>query len=470
MNIIPVILCGGSGTRLWPLSRRSKPKQFLDFDGKGSLFLRTVQRCQKAIFDHKPIILASNAHRFLVAEELRMLDIDADIVLEPVPKNSCAAIAAGALQAQKRHENATILVLSADHFIPDHDAFARAVELANKDAQSGYLVTFGVKPTRAETGYGYIRQGVCIGTTRKCAEFVEKPQLKHAQELIDQQCLWNSGNFLFTAKNFLDELQLLQSDILKYVTDAFQTARKDLHFIRLDETAFKKTPSLQVDHAIMEKTKKASVLAVDYAWSDIGSWETVAQLGEQDNKGNVTFGNTHLYDARNNIVHSKELTTNLIGVSNMAVISTKDCVLVVPKDRAQDVKTLVAELDKKGARETYEALKMFRPWGHYERLDTRPDYQVKRITVNPQGVLSLQKHKFRAEHWVVVSGKGLVHLDGKQMTLVPRQSVCIPEGAVHRLSNPYQDDLILIEIQTGSYFGEDDIIRLDDQYKRGDKE
>ncbi len=468
MPIIPVILSGGSGTRLWPLSRDSKPKQFLNFGSEHSLIQETALRCQSEIFDPRPIFVCAESHRFLIAEDLLNIGVSADILLEPARRNSCAAITAGCLCAIARNPEAIVLVLAADHQIPDIAAFSKAVSQATKDADTGHLITFGIQPTKPATGYGYILPGGQISNhdCYKVEKFVEKPDQKTAEKYIQDGYLWNSGNFLFKAQSFIDEMMILAPEILKAVQEAHQKAESDLDFLRLEKDAFERSPSISVDYAIMEQTKKAAVFTVDYQWSDVGSWEAVWEVSNKSDAGNVVIGDAEIVDGRNNIVHSVGKLTTLVGIDDVAVITTSDAVLVTSKSQAENVKKLVTNLQDNGRVEANEALKIFRPWGNYERLDMDDQYQVKRIVVTPGGVLSLQKHRLRSEHWVVVSGNPEVTIDDDVRTLEPNQSVYVPLGAVHRLANHGKEPVVLIEVQTGDYLGEDDIIRLEDVYNR----
>jgi mannose-1-phosphate guanylyltransferase/mannose-6-phosphate isomerase len=465
VKVIPIILSGGSGTRLWPLSRASKPKQFLSFGTPHSLFQETLLRCRGALFDARPVIVGADAHRFLLAEDLLEIGVAADILLEPAARNSCAAVAAGCLAALQRDREAIVLVLAADHHIPDAQAFAAAVALAAPEAAAGRLVTFGIEPDRPATGYGYIRPGERLETAFGVEAFVEKPPAARAADYVAQGYLWNSGNFLFGAASFLAELKRLQPAILAAVEQAFGAARRDLDFIRLD-AAFAGAPAISIDHAVMEKTDKAAVLPVAYAWSDVGSWDAVLDIAARDGAGNAAIGHAVIEAGSNNLVHSERRLTALLGVDDLVVVTTPDAVLVAGKARAEGVKELVAGLKAAGRAEAGEAQQIFRPWGNYERLDMAAGYQVKRITVKPGGVLSLQKHRHRAEHWVVVQGEAEVTIDGAVSSLKPNQSVYVPLGSVHRLANRGAAPVVLIEVQTGDYLGEDDIIRLEDSYNR----
>ena len=466
MRVVPVILSGGSGTRLWPLSRASKPKQFLRFGTARSLFQDTVLRCRAPLFDRRPIVVGAHDHRFLLAEDLQRIATDADILLEPVARNSCAAIAAGCLHALRRSPDAMVLALAADHHIPDAAAFAAAVETALPEAAAGRLVTFGIRPDRPATRYGYILPGERLETAHAVRRFVEKPAAGQAARHVAEGCLWNSGNFLFSAAAFLAELERLAPEVCAAVSQAHDRATVDLDFLRLDAAAFSASPAIAVDHAVMEKTDRAAVLAVDYAWSDVGSWDEVAAMLPRDACGNATAGATVIVDGKDNVVHSADRLTALSGVSGMVVVSTRDSLLVVPKSRAQAVKGLVARLRAEGRGEAVETLQTFRPWGNYERLDIGEGYQVKRIVVTPGGALSLQKHRRRAEHWVVVRGQAQATIDDETRTLLPGQSLHVPRGAIHRLANRGSEPLILIEVQTGDYLGEDDIVRLEDIYNQ----
>lgn len=464
--VIPLLLSGGAGTRLWPLSRASRPKQFLAIGAENSLFQQTVQRCSSSLFDPRPIVVGGKDHRFLIAESLDEIGVSADILLEPVGRNSCAAIAAGCLQALGRDSNAVVLVLASDHHIPDGQAFGDGVAAALPDALNGHLLTFGIRPDRPATGYGYIRPGEQLGNARKIAEFTEKPDEAAATRYISEGCLWNSGNFLFHARTFIDEVARLQPEIMAAVEPALREAVTDLDFIRLEEKNFTACPSISVDYAIMEKTHHAAVLPVEYEWSDIGSWDAVANLLEHDENENAVVGAAEIMDGSGNLVHSPHALTTMIGIDNTVVAATRDCILVADRTRAEDVKSLVELLRRNERPQADAALQIFRPWGDYEQLDAGQGYQVKRITVKPGGELSLQKHRHRAEHWVVVQGQAEVTIGDRVTALHPNQSTYIPLGEIHRLANRGSEPVILIEVQTGDYLGEDDIIRLDDRYNR----
>lgn len=467
-QIIPVILCGGAGTRLWPASRDSYPKQFLSFAGARSLFQQTLARIGGAAYD-RPIIVSGNDYRFLVAEQARILDMSPDILLEPMRRDSCAAIAAAAAVAFQRNANALVLVLASDHVIPDTARFQAHVEMGRAAALAGRIVTFGIRPTSPATGYGYIRPGAPLPGTKgvnEIAAFVEKPDLATAERYLAEGYVWNSGNFLFSARVFLDELQRLAPDIHGPAVASVATARADLDFMRLAPEEFAKARAMSVDYAVMEKTALAAVVPSDFAWSDVGSWAAIAEMAQQDAEGNAAHGDAMFENSRNSYVYSPDILTSVVGLDNVVVITTRDAVLVADKSRSEDVKKLVARLNAAGRREAVEHLRHYRPWGHYEQIDRGTRYQVKRITVAPGGKLSLQSHFHRSEHWVVVSGTASVIVDDKTHLLSENQSIYIPLGAMHRLENPGQIPLDLIEVQSGSYLGEDDIVRYDDAYNR----
>lgn len=470
-GIIPVILSGGAGTRLWPLSRAARPKQFLSFgpaeNGLSlSPFQQTILRCRGLPFDPRPIVVGANDHRFLLVQHLEKIAVQADILLEPYPRNTCAAIAAGCLQAMTRHKHALVAIVTADHNIPDHAAFRAAISDAVPDALNGHLVTFGIRPDKPAPDYGYILPGKRLHRALSVEQFIEKPSPEMAEQLIAGNWLWNSGNFLFRADVFLDELAQLEPKLLEAVTAAHDKSTQDLGFLRLDAQSFAAAPALQIDHAVMERTQRAAVLPVTYSWSDIGSWDSLHTMIEADQAGNAAIGDTVLVNASGNLIHAPDRLTALIGVDDMIVVSTRDCLIVTPKSRAGEIKDLVARLQADGRTEAVQAPQTFRPWGDYEVVDHGQGYQVKRTVVAPGGVLSLQSHRHRAEHWVVVSGEAEVTIGDEMHRLVAGQSAYVPQGTVHRLANRISQPLVLIEVQTGSYLGEDDIVRLEDIYNR----
>ncbi|HRK23374.1 MAG TPA: mannose-1-phosphate guanylyltransferase/mannose-6-phosphate isomerase [Beijerinckiaceae bacterium] len=466
-QIVPVILCGGAGTRLWPASRDSYPKQFLTLNSRRSLFQDTLARVAGAGYG-RPIVLSGNAYRFLVADQAQALGIAADIVLEPARRDSCAAIAAAAAVAVSRDPEAVVLVLSADHDVPDQAAFQAHVARGLAGALLGRIVTFGIQPTFPATGYGYIRPGPALPVPgiHAIAAFVEKPDLATAERYQKEGYLWNSGNFLFRAQVFLDELKALAPDIHDPVVESVAAASRDLDFLRLSEPAFTRARATSVDYAVMEKTALSAVVPSDFRWSDIGSWAAVADMAEKDAAGNSAHGDAMFENARNCYIYSPDTLTSVVGLDNVVVVATRDAILVTDRSNAEDVKKLVGRLSSAGRREAVEHLKNYRPWGHYEQIDRGARYQVKRITVAPGAKLSLQSHFHRAEHWVVVTGTARVTVDDKVHLLGENQSIYIPLGAVHRMENPGQIPLELIEVQSGSYLGEDDIVRYEDDYNR----
>ncbi len=466
--IIPVILCGGSGSRLWPASRESYPKQFLAFSGGNSLFQDTIARVTGPEFG-KPIIVTGADYRFLVAEQVRAAGVTADLVLEPMRRDSCAAVTAAAEIAALRDPDAIVLVLAADHAIPDTADFLAHVTRGVSGAEAGRIVTFGIRPSSPATGYGYIQPGEPLAGTdgvRSIAAFVEKPDAATAERYVADGYLWNSGNFLFKASIFLGEVERLAPDIAGPVATAVNSATRDLDFLRLDPEAFAKAISNSVDYAVMEKSALAAVVPSTFRWSDIGAWSAIWDLAEKDADGNAAEGDAIFASSTNSYVNSPDILTALIGVDNLVVVTTRDAVLVASKDRSEDVKKLVAQLTAAKRSEASEHMRNYRPWGAYERIDLGGRYQVKRITVNPGSKLSLQSHFHRAEHWIVVKGTARVTVDETVKVLSENQSIYIPLGAVHRMENPGRIPLELIEVQSGSYLGEDDIVRYEDVYNR----
>ena len=466
-QIVPVVLCGGSGSRLWPASRESFPKQFLALTGERSLFQDTLKRVVGPGFA-VPIVVTGADYRFVVAEQMRSVGVVGDIVLEPMRRDSCAAIAAAARLAAARDSQALVLVLAADHAMPDVDGFLAHVRRGAAAAQAGRIVTFGIVPSRPATGYGYIRPGEALAQpgVNAIAAFVEKPDEATAERYVAEGYLWNSGNFLFRAAVFLDELDRLAPEIGRPVAEAVAGAARDLDFLRLAPEAFAAAVPKSVDYAVMEKTGLAAVVPSDFAWSDVGAWGAIWDLAEKDGFGNAAQGDAAFLDAANCYVHSPERLTAVVGVDDLVVVTTRDAVLVVGREQAEKVKGLVALLGANGRREATDNLKVFRPWGSYDSIDAGPRHQVKRITVDPGRQLSLQSHFHRAEHWVVVSGTARITVDDQVTIASENESVYIPVGAVHRLENPGKIPLELIEVQSGSYLGEDDIVRYEDAYNR----
>ena len=468
--LIPLILSGGSGTRLWPVSRRNLPKQFLALAGKGTLFQQTLARTVQLPQVAAPIVVASEDHRFLAADQLLEAGIDdATIVLEPLARNTAPAIALGALQALQRDPEAVLLVLPADHLVGDTAAFVQAVERALPLARKDWLVTFGIRPDRPETGFGYIRRAEAIDDHGyRVEQFVEKPDLATAESyLADGGYDWNSGMFLFKAARYLEELAAHAPAMLAAVREAHAKASVDLDFVRIDRDAFAPVPDDSIDYAVMEKTRRAAVIPVSCAWSDIGSWSALWLTGDKDADGNLREGDTMAVDTRNSLLRSHErhlLAT--VGVDDLIVVTTPDATLVAHRDAAQDVKKIVEQLKAAGRSEHSLHRVVHRPWGNYDSLEAGERFQVKRIQVKPGASLSLQKHHHRAEHWIVVSGTAEVTCDDKVFLLGENQSTYIPLGSKHRLRTPGKVVLELIEVQSGSYLGEDDIVRYDDVYGR----
>jgi mannose-1-phosphate guanylyltransferase/mannose-6-phosphate isomerase len=468
--LIPLILSGGSGTRLWPVSRKNLPKQFLELAGNGTLFQQTIARTRQLPDVATPIVVASEDHRFLAADQLLDAGIkDSTIVLEPLARNTAPAIALGALQALQRDPDAVLLVLPADHLIGDTAAFVDAVKQARPLAAQGWLVTFGIRPDRPETGFGYIRRADAIDDHGfSVGQFVEKPDLAKAESyLADGGYDWNSGMFLFKAARYLEELAEHAPAMLAAVREAHANATVDLDFVRIDHDAFSRVPDDSIDYAVMEKTQRAAVIPVSCAWSDIGSWSALWLTGDKDADGNLREGDTMAVATRNSLLrsHDRHLLAT-VGVDDLIVVTTPDATLVAHRDAAQDVKKIVEQLKAAGRSEHSLHRVVHRPWGNYDSLEEGERFQVKRIVVKPGASLSLQKHHHRAEHWIVVSGTAEVTCDDKVFLLGENQSTYIPLGSKHRLRNPGKVPLELIEVQSGSYLGEDDIVRYDDVYGR----
>jgi mannose-1-phosphate guanylyltransferase/mannose-6-phosphate isomerase len=467
---VPVILSGGSGTRLWPLSRQNLPKQFLPLASTHTLFQQTVQRSRMLAGIAAPIVVCSDEHRFLVAEQLRELDVEsASILLEPAPRNTAPAIALAALHASQADPDAILLVLPADHLIGDVDSFATAANEAVELAQHDWLVTFGIRPESPETGFGYIRRGAPLNAgTYRVERFVEKPDLATASAYVESgEYDWNSGMFMFRARRLLEELRRQAPVIASAAEAAFSTARADLDFVRFDREAFVAIPADSIDYAVMEKTEQAAVVPVSCAWSDIGSWAALWSASERDGDGNRFEGDVIAMDSKDCLIRAAERRmVAALGIRDLVVIDTPDAVMIAPRDRVQEIKRLVDRLKADGRPEHLFHRKVYRPWGSYDSLDMGERFQVKRIMVKPGAALSLQKHHHRAEHWVIVSGTAEVTRDNEVFQLSENQSTYLPVGAVHRLRNTGTEPLELIEVQSGDYLGEDDIVRLEDVYGR----
>jgi mannose-1-phosphate guanylyltransferase / mannose-6-phosphate isomerase len=466
-KIIPLIMCGGAGTRLWPASREVRPKQFLPLFGPRSTFQETILRVSDAALFDRPIVITSKIYRFMVSEQLAEIGFEADILLEPMRRDSGPAIAAGAAFAETRDSDAVVLALAADHVVRDNAAFVAACREGLAAADAGSIVTFGVAPERAATEYGYISPGDAVsGKVRNVKQFVEKPDAAKAADYVKAGYFWNSGNFMFRASVLLDEYRSVDADSVQAVSDAVSKAGRDLGFVTLDEAAFGSAKAISIDYAVMEKTKRAAVVPVACGWSDVGSWRAVWELSVKDKEGNAAQGTAVFEDSRNCNVSTDKMLVALEGVDDLVVVATQDAVLVSRQKDANGLKRLVTKLKTVAPQVTEEHLKVHRPWGSYQSVDMGERHQVKRIVVKPAGRLSLQKHHHRSEHWIVVRGTARVTVNENVQTVHENESIYIPIGAVHRLENPGKISLELIEVQTGSYLGEDDIIRIEDDYRR----
>jgi mannose-1-phosphate guanylyltransferase / mannose-6-phosphate isomerase len=468
-RIVPVLLAGGSGTRLWPVSRDAMPKQFLPLIGERSTYQQALLRVADPALFAPPIVMTASDFRFFARRQAEDLGIEATIVLEPERRDSAPAIAAAAEVAAARDPQAVVLALAADHVILDPDLFRAACEAGREAALAGHIVTFGIRPTEPRTSYGYIRPGRELGIdgVRAVETFVEKPDAATAADYVTRGYLWNSGNFLFRADVLLSELRAYEPAIADAVAAAVTAAEIDLGFVRLEQEAFAAAPQKSIDYAVMEKTSHAAVVEGRFRWSDIGSWDAVFAVSERDGGGNALHGPAVAFQSENCLVHAEGRLTAVLGAKDLVVVTTPDAVLVLPRARAEEVKGLVAALKAKGHAEASSHRRVHRPWGYYEGIDIGERFQVKRIVVTPGGRLSLQKHMHRAEHWVVVRGSAAVTVGPQERIVHENESIYIPIGSVHRLGNPGKIPLELIEVQTGSYLGEDDIVRMDDIYGRG---
>ena len=484
--LVPVILCGGTGTRLWPLSRASYPKQYWPLAGGGeeTLLQQTQLRLTGLARLAPPLLICNEDHRFIVAEQMRQIGVDpAAILLEPIGRNTAPAVAVAALQASARGADPLLLVLAADHVIRDAERFRATVEAGMAAAEAGQLVTFGIVPTAPETGYGYIEAaqdlpssgdpapgGHHLQAPIPIARFVEKPDRATAERfLANGRFTWNSGMFLFRCSAILAELERLAPAVVSACRSALEHDGADLEFLRLEREAFANCPSVAIDVAVMEKTDRGAVLPLDAGWSDVGSWSALWETADQDSNGNVLRGRVISEDSRNCYLRSEHRLVVGLGVDDLVVVETDDVVLVAQRDRAQDVKTIVNLLERAGAPESKAHRRIYRPWGSYDGITEGDRWQVKKIVVNPGGCLSLQKHHHRAEHWIVVKGTAVVEKDGVEELLGENQSTYIPLGSRHRLSNPGKIPVELIEVQSGPYLGEDDIVRFEDRYGRSDR-
>lgn len=472
--MIPVVLAGGSGSRLWPKSRAALPKQFLPLTSSQSMLQDTLARLPSA-YTQAPIVICNEAHRFLVAEQLRQVNSPQQgIILEPVGRNTAPAIALAALNAVKNDREATLLIVAADHVIQDQEAFAKTVAAADILAQQHKLVTFGIVPQSPHTGYGYIKRGSSIEHNQhtigfQVAEFVEKPDLVKAKDYVNAgDYFWNSGMFMCKAHVYLEHLARFAPEILAVCEQAVTEQTYDMDFIRVSEDIFAQCPNDSIDYAVMEHTEDAVIVPLDAGWCDVGSWTSLWELADKDAQGNAYTGNVKLHNAQNNYVNSEGRLVTLIGCQNLVVAETKDAVMVVQQNAVQDIKHIVNQLKAEQRPEVECHREVFRPWGSYEALDRGRRFQVKRITVKPYEKLSVQMHLHRVEHWIVVSGTAKVTIGHKTLVISENESTYIPIGEVHALENPGKIPLELIEVQSGSYLGEDDIVRFSDRYGRTD--
>jgi mannose-1-phosphate guanylyltransferase/mannose-6-phosphate isomerase len=468
-SIVPVILAGGSGSRLWPISRDSLPKQFQPLASTRTLYQETLERVSDRSLFAAPLVVTHEDFRFFARRQASEIGIEATVALEPTRRDSGPALIAAAMIAQRlAGENCLVLALAADHVVLDQELFLDACREAALAASEGRIVTFGITPNEPRSSYGYIRPGKSFGESgvRAVDAFVEKPDTATAARYLAEGYLWNSGNFLFPAQVLIDEATRFEPEIVEAVRASVETAVNDLGFLRLDPTAFAASPAKSIDYAVMERTDRAAVVAGRFRWSDIGSWDALRELTESDESGNVTRGPVTLLDSRNSYVRSEGPLVAAVGLDGVSVVATEDAVLVMPAERAQDVKALVAKLKAERHNAASEHLKMHRPWGTYQTICRGERFHVKKIVVEPGERLSLQKHHHRAEHWIVVKGIAEVTLDGRVFEVRENESTYLPLGGVHRLANPGKINLELIEVQTGSYLGEDDIIRFEDVYNR----
>jgi len=469
IKMLPVIMCGGSGTRLWPLSRESLPKQFIPLFSEKSSFQTIAELLAGDSLFGDLIVITNEEYRFLVAEQLDQIRVEAQIVLEPMRRDSGPAVAVAAEMAARRSPDTIVAILAADHAIGRPEALHAVLQDAVAAAAQGHIVTLGIEPDHPATGYGYIRRGAALaeGTNIfRVEQFVEKPEAARAEGYIRDGYLWNSGNFIFPAALMLEELHALEPEMAEAVSEAVSAARQDLQFLVLDEDAFARATQKSIDYAVMERTEHAAVVPASIGWSDIGTWSSVRELAAEGLSGNAVIGDGILMDCNNVLVHSTGTLTTALGVKDLVIVTTRDAVLVAGTPQTGQVKDLVASLKQQNRREANEHRRIMRPWGHYHSVDEGARHQVKRIVVKPGGRLSLQKHYHRAEHWIVVRGTAEVTLDDTVKMVHENESIYVPIGSIHRLANPGKIELELIEVQTGSYFGEDDIVRVEDIYNR----
>jgi mannose-1-phosphate guanylyltransferase / mannose-6-phosphate isomerase len=471
MKIIPIILSGGSGTRLWPLSRRDFPKQYLPLLSDNSMLQETILRLDGVDNLLDPIIVCNSAHRFIVAEQCRQIGIiNPIILLEPIGRNTAPAITAAAMVSLKKYDDSILLVLSADHLIQNLAAFHKALNIAKKQVINGNLATFGIFPTSANTEYGYIKKsredskGVF-----KVNDFIEKPDLNTAKLFIDSKdYFWNSGIFMFQAQSFLNELSLYQPEIIEFVSKSVSNSKKDLDFIRLEENAFKSAPSVSIDYALMEKSQKLIVIQLDAGWNDIGSWQAIYDVSEKNSQGNVITGDAIVHDTKNSLIKLNHHMVSVLGVENLVIVDTPDVTFISSREKAHQVKSIVQSLGEIGSEVIISNRKVYRPWGWFDNIESGEFFQVKRLHIKSGAKLSLQLHLKRAEHWVVVKGQATVTIDEKVFSLKKGESTYIPLGVKHALENETNDILEIIEVQSGAYLGEDDITRFEDIYGRLD--
>jgi len=464
-----VILSGGSGTRLWPLSRKQYPKQYLPLVGDNTMLQETILRLNGLDNLADPIIICNVDHRFLVAEQCQQIDIkNATILLEPIGRNTAPAIAAAALQSIKHANDSILLILSADHIIQDIKAFHEAIRIATRQAQQGKLTTFGIVPIDANTGYGYIKSSKNNNDgAYKVEQFVEKPDIKTAESYLKQgNYLWNSGMFMFKANTLIDELTIHSPDIFNSVNDAVNKATQDLDFVRLDKQAFESSPSDSIDYALMEQSNNVVVVPLDAQWNDIGSWSALYNIGEKDNNGNVIKGDVFTEETTNTYINASHHMVATIGIQDLIIVDTPNATLISSKEKVQEVKKIVKQLQQQNREEQFCHRKVYRPWGWYDSIEMGVHFQVKRLHVNPGAKLSLQMHHKRAEHWVVVSGIATAINGNNTLTLLKGDSTYIPIGTTHGLENKTSEPLEIIEVQSGTYLGEDDITRFEDIYGR----
>ncbi|MGI9482781.1 MAG: mannose-1-phosphate guanylyltransferase/mannose-6-phosphate isomerase [Hyphomicrobiales bacterium] len=469
MKVIPVILCSGAGEGLWPLARKSKPKQFLNFGSSRSLFQETVLRCHGDEFDRKPIVAGAYEDRFHIMSNLQEIDAQADILVAPSPLNPAAAMAAGCLKAMEREEDVLVVAINAENRVTDSGAFEDAVISATTAEQEGYLVSFGLKPDGPETGHGYIKPGDKLPASNvlEVDGYTENPSAKTAKKYVKEGYLWNSGDFLLSAKEYLAALKEHAPEVYKGAVAAFENAAPDLEFTRLDAQALAGVETMSIEATVIDKSKKAAVLPVDYGWLGMKSWTGIWNALDKDDAGNAILGDGQIIGGKNNLVHSDGRYTALLGIDDAVVVAMRDSILVAAKNRSGDVAQIVDGLREENRPEADETLEIFQPWGNFERLDAGEKYQVRRVVVEPGEKISLQKHEHRGEHWILVQGRAEVTVDGHSRVRGTNESVYIPRNSAHELVNNEAEPVVIIEVQTGNYLGEDDIVRIEDAYNLG---